>query len=284
MLGKLTYYMEKLDNVPLYPLALTSAIDQYREWFMMNPSTTAMAREQTLTELMDLYRMKQYEDMIRYRFYRSTYFNEADQAVTSAFDKLLAKMEAGSDELPIQMMELSDLQAAILDEEDKEVFSRMVFPRLHSDRGIDFLKAGESKSPVVVVRLYVEDKEGNSYILREPLEPREVGQLYQMFYRENYPKEVSEDDKYFILTDKNDKIAGGLTWHEIDSETVSIDGLVITSSLQGKGIASNMIENFFASMAARGVKIIKAHFLFGNYFLKHFFEIDKKWGALVKKL
>jgi hypothetical protein len=45
-----------------------------------------------------------------------------------------------------------------------------------------------------------------------------------------------------------------------------------------------MIGNFFTSMAARGVKVVKAHFLLGNYYLKHYFEVDKKWGALVKKL
>ena len=45
-----------------------------------------------------------------------------------------------------------------------------------------------------------------------------------------------------------------------------------------------MIGNFFTNMAARGVKVIKAHFLFGNYYMKHYFEVDKKWGALIKIL
>jgi hypothetical protein len=59
---------------------------------------------------------------------------------------------------------------------------------------------------------------------------------------------------------------------------------VVTSALQGKGIASGMLEKFFASMSAQGVEVIRAHFLFGNYYMKHFFEIDKNWGALIKKL
>lgn len=284
VLDLLTDYLEKIDTRPFYPLALMSAIDQYREWHRMNPSTSAIAREQTLTELMELYRMKQYDDLVRYTFYRSTYFGDAGPQVSEAFDKLLARMESSGNELPIQMMELSDLQTAIQNDDDKEVFSRMVFPRLQSEQRIDFLKTGESKSPHVVVRLFIEDKSGTGYIMREPTEPREIGQLYQLFYRENYPKEISENDRHFIVTDREDRMIGGLTWHEIDSEHVLLDGLVITSSLQGKGIASNMIENYFANMAARGVKVVKAHFLLGNYFLKHFFEIDKEWGALVKHL
>jgi hypothetical protein len=54
--------------------------------------------------------------------------------------------------------------------------------------------------------------------------------------------------------------------------------------LQGKGIGSAMMENFFTHMAGIGVRTIKAHFLFGNYYMKHYFEVDKKWGALIKTL
>jgi hypothetical protein len=44
------------------------------------------------------------------------------------------------------------------------------------------------------------------------------------------------------------------------------------------------METFFTTMASRGVNVVKAHFLFGNYYMKHYFEVDKKWGALIKTL
>jgi GNAT superfamily N-acetyltransferase len=160
----------------------------------------------------------------------------------------------------------------------------MVFPRLHGEQGIDFMKVGESKKKHLVVRFTIQDKSGKRYILREPIEARETGQLYQLFYREKYPKEIADNDHQFVLTDETDKIVGGITFRIIEDHNVLLDGIVVTSTLQGKGIASGMIEHFFASMAARGVKVVKAHFLFGNYYLKHFFEVDRKWGALIKNL
>ncbi len=280
----LTAYLDQMQDKTWLPLAMISAIDQYNEWHRMNPGTTALAKEQTLVELMELYKLQQYEELVRYHFYRKTYFLDAIPAVIQAFDKLLEKMESGIRELPIQLLELSELQTVITEDEDKDIFSRMVFPKLRSDHRIDFMKVGENKGSHVVVRLYVEDKSGTEYIMREPLEPREIGQLYQLFYRENYPKEVSDSDSHFIVEDRSGKIVAGLIWHYLDEENVLLDGIAVTSSLQGKGIASSMIENFFASMSARGVKVIKAHFLFGNYYLKHFFEVDKKWGALIKNL
>ncbi len=266
------------------PLPLHSAIDQYAEWHKMNPSTTPAAKEQTVFELMELFKLQIYPELIRYYFYRYSYFAESSEEILSSFDHLIRKMQSDPSLLPIQMLELSELQSALVIAEDKNVFSRMVFPRLLGEQNVDLLKVGETLKEHVIVRFNVTDKRGGRYIQREPIEPREVGQLYQLFFRENYPKEISETDNHFVVVDENEKIIGGLTWRYLDPVNVLLDGIVVTSSLQGRRIASGMINNFFASMGARGVKVIKAHFLFGNYYLKHYFEVDKKWGALVKTL
>ncbi len=280
----LDQYLESSINRYYMPVALFSAIDQYQDWYKMNPLTTFVAREQTCIELLELYKLHQYAELVRYFLYRHTYFSDAHDELQSAFDRLLKRMAGQPDGLAIQLTELSDLQSGLSNPEDKNVFSRMVFPRLQGEQGFDFMKVGENQQEHVVVRFSFQDKSGIRYILREPVAAREIGQLYQLFFRENYPKEITDSDHQYVLTDENDKIVGGITFRYIEDHNILLDGIVVTSSLQGKGIASGMIENFFASMAARGIEVIKAHFLFGNYYLKHFFEVDKQWGALIKKL
>jgi len=277
------YLSENIHKFHL-PLSLYSAIDQYIDWYRMNPLTTSAAKEQTIVELMELFRLNSWPDLIRYHFYRHTYFSDAGPEVASSFDSLLAAMQEKQDTLPIQMIELSDLQSTLSSEEDKNIFSHMVFPRLQTDQHIDLLKIGEHSREHLMVRFDIHDRDNKHYTQYEPVEPREIGQLYQMFFRENYPKEIHKKDHQHVVADENGKIVGGLTWHLLDETTVLFDGIVVTSALQGKGIASSMIENFFVSMSAYGIKVIKAHFLFGNYYMKHFFEIDRKWGALVKVL
>lgn len=281
---ELQRYLDINMNRYYLPLALHNAIDQYSDWYKMNPLTTSAAKEQTLVELMELYKLQGYPDLVRYYFYRYSYFCDAVKEINEAFDKLLDTMQANLNVLPLQLIELSELQSVINDPEDKNIFSRMVFPRLQGEQKIDLIKVGESLKEHVIVQFNLQDKTGRSYIQREPVEPREIGQLYQLFFRENYPKEISETDHHYVVTDENERIIGGLTWRHLENNNVLLDGVVVTSSLQGKGIASAMIENFFTSMAARGVKVVKAHFLFGNYYLKHYFEVDKKWGALIKTL
>ena len=284
ILEDLESYMDRNKQKIYLPLALFNAIDQYHEWHRMNPLTTPAAKEQTLFELIELFKLQGYPQLIRYYFYRHSYFTDASDEIKTAFDRLLERMQSGSDILPIQLTELSELQSAITQAEDKNVFSRMVFPRLQNEQGVGFMKVGEQQVEHVVVKFTLKDKSGAEYTFREPVEPREIGQLYQLFFREHYPKEISKADQHFVVTDDRDRIIGGLTWRYIDDTHAFLDGIVVTSSLQGKGIASAMIRDFVADMTARGIKVIKAHFLFGNYYLKHSFEIDEKWGSLIRIL
>jgi predicted GNAT family acetyltransferase len=250
----------------------------------MNPLTTSIAREQTILELLELYKLQHHSEYCRFFFYRHTYFSDAPVLIQDSFETLLNKMKGMNTGMAIQLVELSELQANLDNPEMKAVFSRMVFPRLKGGQEIDFVNVGNTNKEHVVVRFAFTDKSGHTYTLREPLEPKETGQLYQLFFREKYPKEISDHDHQYVLTDEHEKIVGGLTYRYIEDQNILLDGIVVTSALQGKGIASGMMEKFFASMAARGVEVVRAHFLFGNYYMKHFFEVDKKWGALIKKL
>ncbi len=273
------------ENIQRYlPLALLSAIDHYQEWYRINPLTNMEAREQTVRELIELYKLEKQTEFNRYFLYRHTIFSDSSPEVQEAFDKLLHRMKESSQLLAIQLPELSGLQAELSGREERTAFPGMVFPRLERGQSIGFLKVGSSRGEHVVVQFTFRDRSGQAYTLREPVEPRETGQLYQLFFREKYPKEISDHDHQYILTDEQGKIVGGLTYRYIEDQNILLDGIVVISSLQGKGIASGMMEKFFASMAARGVEVVRAHFLFGNYYMKHFFEVDRKWGALIRKL
>lgn len=284
LLSHLTQYMDTISSTYYIPVALTSAIDQYLEWYRMNPLITYTAKEQTITELLELYRLHDQGEFIRYYFFRYTYFSDSSLEIREHFDALLRQMEHHREGLAIQLLELSDLQSLITDEEDKKVFGKMVFPKFQNEQSFDFLKTGENPYRQLVVRFTFHDRMNRKYLLREPVEARETGQLYQLFFRENYPKEISDKDHQYVLTDENENVIGGMTFRFLDEKNVLLDGVVVMSSLQGQGIASGMITNFFSSMASRGIETVKAHFLFGNYYLKHFFEVDKQWGALIKRL
>ncbi len=266
------------------PLALFNAIDRYLDWINKNPKSRMKAKEQTISELFDLYNLNQFSEIVRYKFFRETFFKDCSLNIAKTFDILLKKMSDNINIIPLQLTELSDLQSVLKTKYEQNMFGKMVFPGIKTEQKVDILTVGEKTDEHVIVRSILKDKSNTEYVMREPLEAFETGELYKLFYKENYPKKISDTDKHYVLTDTNERVIGGLCYKELSKEDVLIDGMAVTSPLHGKGIGSAMMEDFFTRMKARGVKTIKAHFLFGNYYLKHNFVIDEKWGALVKEL
>ena len=277
-------YIDYLQNNFHYPLSLELAVDQYKEWSLINPNATARAKSLTIQELIDLYKLNRYPLIVRYKFYYETYFANSSEQVKKQFNLLLERMARDTSVHPLQLIELSDLQAVIKEPDDIEVFTKMVFPGFDAAGQVEFEKIHFKQSDELVIKTILTDKYGVDYVFREPINPQEIGQLYQLFYKENYPKEISEDDKHLVLIDKYNRVIGGLAYKELEDNIVLLDGMVVISSLQGRRLGTAMINDFFARMGAKGIKVIKAHFLFGNYYLKHNFKVDEKWGALVRYL
>ncbi len=280
----LQQYFRTYKNKEYLPLALFNAIERYENWHRTNPQASPLAKEHTISELYELYLLKKYPEIVRYYFYYESYFKDAKEDTKAAFETLLNKMISTKNSIPLQLSELSDLQSTLKQKANKKVFERMVFPGIKRKQSINILTVGETKCEHVIVRSTLKDVNSVEYTMREPIEAFEVGALYKLFYSENYPKTITDSDKHIILQDDNERIIGGLCYKEEEQEVVLIDGLAVSSTLQGRGIGTAMMEDFFTRMKAKGIKIIKAHFLFGNYYLKHNFVADKKWGALIKKL
>lgn len=277
-------YIERSEKIHYLPLALFNAVDRFLDWNTRNKQAKTIAKIQTIDELFELYKLNNYSEIVRYKFYRETYFDNLENKVKELFDKLLQKMYDEPESLAVQLTELSDLQTELTSEEDKMMFNKLVFPDLKDKKNIDFKKIGEKKSEHLVVYSKITDKKKVEYTMREPIDPSEVGEVYKLFFKENYPKEISELDKYYVVVNHREQVIGGLCYKELENKIAVIDGMAVTSALQGQGIGSSMMSDFFSRMKAKGFKMIKAHFLFGNYYLKHNFKIDNKWGALVREL
>ena len=182
----------------------------------------------------------------------------------------------------IQLLELSDLQSTITNDEDREVFSRMVFPHFQSRQRLEVLRIGERKNEQVIVHSTITDKYRATYTIRSPVEPAEIGQLYRIFFNENFPMRISEQDKHFVIIDRQERVVGGVCYQLLEDQVVQLEGTVVASPLKERGIGSAVIEDFCNRMAGIGIRVIKAHFFLQPFYEKRGFRVDKSWGALVK--
>lgn len=282
VLSEAEWYL-KNKAITYFPLAMFNAIDKYADWSVKSPLASSAAQEQTVSELLDLYDIQKYPELVRYKFYMETFFKNSKN-IYEKFEVLILRMVKEPETLPIQFVELSDIQEELQKQSGKDVFAKMVFPKMNTEQTVDFQKTHQRTGEELIVRTHIKDNKALDYVMRKPMHAGEVGRLYKLFYKENYPKKISGMDLHYVVTDNLDQVVGGLCYKVLEENVVLLDGMAINSSLHNRGIGSAMMKNFFTIMKAEGVKTIKAHFLFGNYYLKHQFVVDKEWGALVKNI
>jgi long-chain acyl-CoA synthetase len=266
------------------PLALLHAIDRYREWSADNPEATDEARAQQLDQLVDLYRLERFGEIARYHLYRHTCFAEAPAPAREAFDRLLDVLRLDPARPATERLELSDLQAALVEQGQRDLFSRLVFPRAHGAQRIEVLTFCDSAHPLVRVRTHVADERGETYDVREPVEPDEVGQLYRLFFQERFPKPVNELDRHLIVTDATGRLVAGLTYRMENPRVAHLDGVVVNAAVGSRGIATALLEDFAVRMASRGVSVLRTSFIMREFCEQRGFRLDRRWGGLVRML
>ncbi|MFZ2490331.1 MAG: AMP-binding protein, partial [Thermoanaerobaculia bacterium] len=280
----LTAYLAALAEQPHIPLGVICAVDRYREWERMNPSASPDARQDTISQLAELYRIAPYGDAQRYYLFRQTYFATASPEVREALDRLIARRLRDGGALAGHLEELSAVQSRLTDAADRRVFSRMIFPHAHKAQRLELHSVGHAGDTRVIVRSEVHDSRGIRFIARDPVSAVEVGHLYRMFAETDYPLRIGENDRQLVITDPEERIVGGLCYRKQEAESVYVDGIVVERSLINRGLGGRLLEDFCVRMAADGARLVKTNFFLGGLFTKHGFQVSDRWGGLVRFL
>lgn len=266
------------------PLAGLNAVRAYQEWEAADPTADSRDRERKILDLHRKYDLGRYPEIVRYYLYRHTYFAGRSEKEDARFDRLLSLMSENPEAPAVRHVEISDLQAALRDERDRAVFSRMIFPHLEPDRRLDVVVEGGEGAERVVVRSFLSDRRGEAYAFSETTDPADIGRLYRLIYKENFPKVISQQDRHFVLQDRQDRVIGGLCYRIMSRSVVFIDAVVVTSRLKSSGLGGGMVDDFCGRMAGQGYTTVLTHFYLPGFFLRRGFKLDKKWGALAKSL
>ncbi|HEX2869198.1 MAG TPA: GNAT family N-acetyltransferase [Ignavibacteriales bacterium] len=284
--GSIDRYIEKRKNEPYKNLALLGAIERYNEWISQNPESTSEAREQFIRKLYTLYQLNRFPAITRYMFYQKTYFANADELVREKFSRLVQVMFEQPEVHATRLVELSELQDALTSYEDRQVFSKLVFPDVSKRLQMELIPVGEDEKKSVIVKTLISDRRNLAHVVRQALSPFEVGNLNRLFILDDYPVNITSEDHFLILTDNegNESVNGGICYKILDSNVAHLEGIVVAAPFRGRGIGSVLLEDFCNRLRAEGIQVLTTHFYLTSFFSKHMFRVDSRWGGLVRFL
>ncbi len=263
------------------PLAARLAVARYERWATINPAATIDARVDQIEALVRLYHLERHGERTRAHLFRHTCFAHLTGHAAETFDALLEALRIRPEASITRRVELSEL-LSLLDDDQRRAVSRMVFPTRRDQGPVDVLKFGEPGHERVTVRTRIRDREGRTYDVREPMGAEEVGQVYRLFYREHFARAASEADRFLLCLDTDERVVAALIYREESPEVAHVDGLVVRSALQGRGLASALLDDFCVRAAGHGHGVVKTSFVLREFCEKRGFRADRRWGGLVR--
>jgi N-acetylglutamate synthase-like GNAT family acetyltransferase len=275
--------IEELRRRPYRSCAQRGAITRYARWGESAPDASPRARLRQVEEMLKLYGLDRGTDLDRCTLYRHTYFQHASAEVHSAFDNLLQALFESGEGPVLGLVELSDLQLVLENDAQRLAFKRMIFPGSRDGRP-QILAVGEEGEKQVILQTRIADKQDGQYTVREPLDPSEIGKLYRLFFKAGYYRTISQNDRFYVVIDAQEQIIGGISWQDVDGEVVHLNGIVVATSLLGRGISSVLIEDFCGRLTNLGFEAVKTLFVLRPFFERHGFLPDRRWGGLVRIL
>lgn len=282
--GALASFVDGLHERYYQPLDLKAAINRFGEWRALNDQAPLRARLEVIEELSQLYRLGRLPEPARLTLFRHTYFAGAGPRVHEAFDRLLERRFRQPGRRAVQMVELSDLQAALVEPDDLVAFNRMAFPHRQHDDSVEVRAVGEPGQGRVILRTTIHDRHGRSYAVGQPSGPADVGHLYRLFLLAGYPKGISSTDLYLVVADETEQIVGGAVYRETDTRSLFLDGIVVSAALAERDLEAAILADLCTRVAALGFRSLKTHFFLRSFYEDHGFRLDQRRGGLVRHL
>ncbi|MCF8265065.1 MAG: GNAT family N-acetyltransferase, partial [Melioribacteraceae bacterium] len=228
------------------------AIKRFHRWTYLNKNATYNAQADMLSELYSTYMLDFLEDeypATRARFFLETVFADSNQHFTKILRSIILQLRKREINRAKSIQMISDIQTEIqLTEKEEYFIPRLSYPHLKSSDDAVIIKGvaeGEGKSNLVVE---VEDYDGQSYLIRRPISPKEISKLHQLFISANLLVNFRPEHKYLVAVSERGFIIGGLFFNYVDAHHVHMDKIVVSDGYRRKGISEGLMREFFSRL------------------------------------
>ena len=111
-----------------------------------------------------------------------------------------------------------------------------------------------------------------------------MARFHRMLLDANLDVQFETNHSFLLLFDKKDRMTGGVFWKKTGPEIAHLEKVVITPHYQKSHLSIRVVEELFQRLRLKKYKFLTDGFFQSGLFYKLGFEIDQKFGGLVKKL
>ncbi len=285
---ELDAFLEEYDRHGHLPKRLFFAIRRFERWKILNDKASLSAQARTLNEFYETYRLGELEKKYpetRTNFFLHTVFADSSDALKQALYEIVRKHHSKKYTAEEMVVFISDLlQEFDLSEKEHFFLTRLSYPHLKPTDMAEFVNLQSDGRALADVVVRIEDYDGNWYMVRQPISPKEISRLHQIFMETQLPVSFKPEHRFMVAVSERGNIIGGLFYSYIDVKTVYMEKIVVSNRFRRKGISEGIMNEFFSRMRSEHVETVTTAFLRPEYFYRFGFKVERKYSGLVKDL
>lgn len=270
------------------PKQLYFAVKRFHRWFELNKNASLSAQAEMIYELYDTYHLFDLEEnypAVRARFFLETVFYSSSQRFKNVLRELVRKQRHRKISKEESLKLITSLNFEFeLDKKETYFITRLGYPHLKptDSAALIKIKSEVAGHPNLVVQL--RDDDGNAFTIRNPISPKEISKLYQLYLEENLSVNFRTEHEFLVAVSDRGFIIGGAFYYRSDESTVHMEKIVVSNRYRRKGISEGIMKELFNRMKSENYKFVTTGFFRPEYFYRFGFKIERKYSGLVKEL
>jgi long-chain acyl-CoA synthetase len=270
------------------PKQLYFAVKRFHRWYRLNKNASLSAQAEMIYELYETYHLFDLEEQypaVRTRFFLESVFYDSDQRFRDVLRELAGKQRNRKISKEESLKLISSLNFEFEPDEKENYFiTRLGYPHLKPSDSAELLKIKSELAgqPNLVVQL--QDDDGNMFTIRNPINPKEISKLHQLFLEANLTVNFRPEHQYLVAVSDRGFIIGGLFYYRSDEETMHMEKIVVSNRYRRKGISEGLMRELFSRLKSDNAKFVTTGFFRPEYFYRFGFRIERKYSGLVKEL
>jgi GNAT superfamily N-acetyltransferase len=281
-------FIRNIKNHGYLPKQLYFAVKRFHRWYSLNRSASLSAQAEMIYELYETYRLFELEEQYpaaRTRFFLETVFYNSSQRFKDVLRELVTKQRHRKISKDESLKLINALHFEFeLDDKETYFITRLGYPHLKPSDTAALLsiKSEIAVQPNLVVQL--QDDDGNIYTIRNPINPKEISKLHQLYLEANLNVNFRPEHQFLVAISDRGFIIGGAFYNRSDEETVHMEKIVVSNRYRRKGISEGLMNELFSRVKSENIKFVTTGFFRPEYFYRFGFKIERKYSGLVKEL
>jgi len=288
IISRIDSFIHNVKNHGYLPKQLYFAVKRFHRWFILNRNASLSAQAEMIYELYETYRLFDLEEQYpaaRARFFLESVFYNSPQRFKDVLRELVKKQRHRKISKDESLKLINALHFEFeLDEKETYFITRLGYPHLKPSDTAALLstKSEITAQPNLVVQL--QDDDGNIYTIRNPINPKEISKLHQLYLEANLNVNFRPEHQFLVALSERGFIIGGTFYYRSDEDAVHMEKIVVSHRYRRKGISEGVMNELFNRLKSENIKFVTTGFFRPEYFYRFGFKIERKYSGLVKEL